>query len=91
MSRSYQAYLLQAIEELSRGQKVARSINLANERYRDCDKKKLKSSIDSLAVERCQAAIKFKKISTSSLISWTDLLGFNTRLELLFLEVLNTS
>ena len=39
--------------ELSKGQKVARSIDLAIERYRDCDKKKLKSSIDSLNVERC--------------------------------------
>ena len=28
---------------------------------------------------------------TSSLVSWIDLHGFNTRLELLFLEVLNTS
>ena len=33
--------------ELSKGQKVARSINLTIEKYQDCDKKKLKSSIDS--------------------------------------------
>ena len=43
--------------ELSRGQKVAQSIDLTIERCRDYDKKKLKSSIDSLAVERCRAAI----------------------------------
>ena len=49
--------LSRAIEELSRGQKVSRSIDLAIKRYRDCDKKKLKSLIDSLAVERCRAAI----------------------------------
>ena len=41
--------------ELLRGQKVARQIDLAIERYRDCDKKKLKSSINSLAVKRCRA------------------------------------
>ena len=29
--------------------------------------------------------------NTSSLVSWTDLHDFNTRLELLFFEVLNTS
>ena len=83
--------LSRAIKELSRGQKFARSIDLAIERYLDCDEKKLKSSIDSLAVERCQAIIELQKISTSSLISWTDLHGFNTRLELLFFEVLNIS
>ena len=43
--------------ELSRGRKVARLIDLTIERCRDCDKKKLKSSIDSLAVERCRVAI----------------------------------
>jgi len=29
--------------------------------------------------------------NTSSLVSWTDLHDFNTKLELLFLEVLNMS
>ena len=29
--------------------------------------------------------------NTSSIVSWTDLHGFNTKLELLFLEVLNSS
>ena len=37
------------------GWKVARLIDLAIERCQDCDKKKLKSSIDSLAVKRCRA------------------------------------
>ena len=47
----------EAIEELSRGQKVARSIDLAIEKCRDCDNNQLRSSIDSLAVERCRVAI----------------------------------
>ena len=46
-----------SVEELSRGHKVAQWIDLAIERCRDCDKKKLKSSIDKLGVERCQEAI----------------------------------
>ena len=45
------------IEELSRGQEVSRSIHQAIERYRDCDKKQLNSSIDRLGIERCQGAI----------------------------------
>ena len=40
-----------------RGQKVSRSIHLAIERCRDCDKKQLKSSIDKLGVERCRGAV----------------------------------
>ena len=40
-----------------RGQKFARSIDLAIERCRDCDKKQLKSSKDKPGVERCRAAI----------------------------------
>ena len=76
LSRSYRG----AVEETR-----AFSIDpLAVEKCRDCDNNQLKSSTDSLAIE-------LKKISTSSLVSWTDLHGFNTRLELLFLEVLNTS
>ena len=35
-----------------RGQKFARSIDLAIERCRDCDKKQLKSSIDKSSVEQ---------------------------------------
>ena len=42
---------------MSRGQNFARSIDLAIERCRDCDKKQLKSSTDKLGVERCRAAI----------------------------------
>ena len=49
--------LSRVIKELLRGQRVARSTDLAIERYRDWDKKKLKSLIDSLAIERCRAAI----------------------------------
>ena len=71
------------IEELSRGQKVTRSVDLAIERCQDCDKNQLKSSINNLVVERCRATMKLYKINTSSLVSWIDLHGFNTRLELL--------
>ena len=39
-----------SVEELSRGQKFARLIDLAIERCRDCDKKQLKSSKDKLGV-----------------------------------------
>ena len=46
-----------AIEHLSRGQKVARSIDLAIKRCRDCDKKQLKSSIEKLGVKRCRGAV----------------------------------
>ena len=42
-----------------KGQKFARSIDLAIERCRDCNKKQLKSSTNKPGVERCQAAIKF--------------------------------
>ena len=47
-----------SVNELSRGQKVSRSINLAIERCRDCDKRQLKSSIEKLGVERCRGAVK---------------------------------
>ena len=64
----------------------------AIERCRNCDNNQLKSSIDSLAVERCRVAIelsvhKCRAIcpalmnSFSSLVSWSNLHGFNTRLE----------
>ena len=43
----------------------------------------VETSIDII----CRALIN----KTSSLVSWIDLHSFNTRLELLFLEVLNTS
>ena len=44
-----------SIKELSRGQKLSRLIDLAIERFQDCDKKQLKSSIDKLGIERCRA------------------------------------
>ena len=59
-----------AVKELSRGQKLSRSIHLAIERCRDCDKKQLKSSIDKPSIERCRGAIEvalkqfFKKRKT---------------------------
>ena len=64
----------------------------AIERCRNCDNNQLKSSIDSLAVERCRAAIelsvrKCRAICPTlmnnffSLVSWSDLYGFNTRLK----------
>ena len=46
-----------SVEELSKGQKVSRSIYLAIERCEDCDKKQLKSSIDKLGIERCRGAV----------------------------------
>ena len=46
-----------SVEELSRGQKLSRSIHLTIERCRDCDKKQLKSLIDKLGVERCQGFV----------------------------------
>ena len=62
------------------------------ERCWDCDNNQLKSSIDSLAVERCRAAVELSvrrcqaicsalMNNFSSLISWSNLHGFNTRLE----------
>ena len=45
------------IEHLSSRQKLSRWIENLSRSYQDCDKKKLKSSIDSLAVERCPAAV----------------------------------
>ena len=82
----------EAINELSRRQEISRLNHLAIKRCRDCDISQLKSSIDSLAVERCQAAVelsvrKYRAIcptfvnSFSSLVSWSNLHGFNTRLE----------
>ena len=84
LSRSYQG----AIKETG-----AFSIDPPTiERCRNCDNNQLKSSIDSLAVESCQVAIKLSvrrcraicpalMNSFSSLISWSNLRGFNTRLE----------
>ena len=84
LSRSYQG----AVEETG-----AFSIDPpAIERCRDCDNNQLKSSIDSLAIERCRAAVEIfvhrcRAIcpalmnSFSSLVSWSNLHGFNTRLE----------
>ena len=46
-----------SVEELLRGQKIAWSIDLTIERCWDYNKKKLKSSIDKLCVERCREAI----------------------------------
>ena len=53
-----------SVKELSRGQKVSRSINLAIERCRDCDKKKLKTSTDKPGVERCRASVEVQKHQT---------------------------
>ena len=39
------------------GHKVSRSIHLAIERCRDCNKKQLKSLIDKPSIERCQGAV----------------------------------
>ena len=47
-----------SVEELLRGQKVSRSIDLAIERCQDCDKKQLKSSIDKLSVEELSRLLK---------------------------------
>ena len=47
----------QWIEKLSRRQEISRSIHLAVERCRDCDKNQLKISIEKPGVERCQGAI----------------------------------
>ena len=48
---------LRGVEKLLRRQKHSRSIDLAIERCQDCDKKKLKSSIDKPHVERCRRAV----------------------------------
>ena len=84
LSRSYRG----AVKETG-----AFSIDLtAIERCRNCDNNQLKSSIDSLAIERCRAAIelsvrKCRAICPTlmnnffSLVSWSDLYGFNTRLK----------
>ena len=58
MSTTKQARWIEvAVKELSKGQKLSRSIHLAIERCQDCDKKQLKSSIDKLGIERCRGAI----------------------------------
>ena len=48
----------------------------------------LRSSIDSLAVERCRAAIELYKLSTFSLVSWTDLMTSTFDFETQFFEIL---
>ena len=48
---------LGAIEHLSRRQKLSRWIEELLRGYQDCDKKKLKSLIDSLAIERYRGAV----------------------------------
>ena len=45
------------IEHLSSRHKLSQWIENLSRSYQDCDKKKLKSSIDSLVVERCPAAV----------------------------------
>ena len=47
----------EAVEKLSRRQEIFRSIHLAVERCRDCDKNQLKIPIEKSGVERCQGAI----------------------------------
>ena len=80
------------VKQVSSRQKLSRSIHQLSRSYRDCDKKKLKISIDSLAVERCRDAVKLSVRrclaicpallnSFSSVVSWSNLHGFNTRLE----------
>ena len=46
------------IEELSRGHEISRSVHLAIERYQDCDKNQLKSSIDKLGVKEVSSLLK---------------------------------
>ena len=46
-----------AIEQLSRRQKLSQWIEDLSRSYQDCDKKKLKSSIDSLSVKSYREAI----------------------------------
>ena len=64
----------------------------AIERCRDCNNNQLRSSIDSLAVERCRVVVEISVRrcraicpilvnNFSSLVSWSNLQGFNTRLE----------
>ena len=45
------------IEEVSKGQKISRSIHLAIEGSRDYDKSHLKISTDRLGIERCQGGV----------------------------------
>ena len=82
----------EAIEELSRRQELSWSIHLAIERCQDSDISQLKRSIDSLTVKRCQAAIELSvrrcrvicpalMNNFSLLVSWSNLHGFNTKLE----------
>ena len=47
-----------SVNELSRGHKISRLIDLTIERCQDCDKKIQKSPIDKLGTERCQGAVK---------------------------------
>ena len=46
-----------AIEHLSRRQKFSQWIEELSRSYRDCDKKKLKSSIDKPSVKRCRGVV----------------------------------
>ena len=47
-----------AIEQLSRRQKLSQWIEELSRSYRDCNKKKLKISIDKLGIERCRGTVK---------------------------------
>ena len=62
------------------------------ERCQNCDNIQLKSSINSLAVERCREVVELSvrrcqaicptlMNNFSSLVSWFNLHGFNTKLE----------
>ena len=53
--------------------------------------KKLSRPRQVVSVEQLSGTYPVLMNNHSSLVSWKDLLGFNTKLELLFFEVLNTS
>ena len=85
------SYLV-GVKKVSRGQKLSRSIDKLSRSYRDCDKNQLKSSTDSQLSRRCRATVKLSvrrcraiclalMNSFFSLVSRSNLHGFNTRLE----------
>jgi len=54
-----------AIEQLSRRHKLSQWIEELSRSYRDCDKKKLKSSIDKLGIESVEELSRLLKNSFS--------------------------
>ena len=92
---SFKLRQIQLLRSYQGAVKETRALSIdppAIERCWNCDNNQLKSLIDSLTVERCRAAIEISvrrchaicpalMNNISSLVSWSNLHGFNTKLE----------